>query len=205
MKSAKTKKTKKAKTKQAVAPARHTPKQSPSIGKTPQPVAPEHKSTAGTPQQPKDADADYTDANPESLFSAIFHVKKRAFLVAYVETGGIRRASALSQVDWRNHYNWLEADEEYRAAFEKARQLAGDLAEDEIYRRAFLGFDHPVIYEGQITTTYKDHSDNLAMFYLKGLRPERYRENVNLSGNVGVSVDDFYNKIAGHQSGEPKS
>jgi len=33
------------------------------------------------------------------------------------------------------------------------------------------------------------------MFYLKGLRPERYRENLNLSGNVGLSVDDFYNRI----------
>lgn len=33
------------------------------------------------------------------------------------------------------------------------------------------------------------------MFYLKGLRPERYRENLNLSGNVGLPVDDFYNRI----------
>jgi hypothetical protein len=56
-----------------------------------------------------------------------------------------------------------------------------------------------VIYEGKITTTYKDFSDTLAMFWLKGLKPERYRENVNLSGSVGLPVEDFYNRIAERQ------
>ena len=158
----------------------------------------EQRQTRSNAEQvkPPQAQQDESQSDDQSPFSAIYNPKKRAFLVAFVETGGIRRTSALSKVEWRNHYNWLEADEAYRTAFDKARQLAGDFAEDEIYRRAFLGFDHPVVYEGRITTTYKEFSDNLAMFYLKGLKPERYRENVNLSGNVGVSVDDFYNKIA---------
>ena len=42
--------------------------------------------------------------------------------------------------------------------------MAGDKAEDEVYRRGIEGFDHPVIYEGRITGTYKAFSDNLAMF-----------------------------------------
>jgi hypothetical protein len=124
------------------------------------------------------------------------NTKKRAFLAAFATAGGIRRASKLSKVDWRSHYHWLEADEDYKAAFEKARQLAGDFAEEEVYRRAFLGFDHPVTHQGEITTTYKDYSDTLAIFFLKGLKPERYRDNLNLSGSVGLPVDDFYNRIA---------
>jgi hypothetical protein len=38
--------------------------------------------------------------------------------------------------------------------------------------------------------------DTLAIFFLKGLKPERYRDNLNLSGSVGLPVDDFYNRIA---------
>jgi hypothetical protein len=36
------------------------------------------------------------------------------------------------------------------------------------------------------------------------LAPEKYRENVNLSGNVGLPVEDFYNRIAERQREEKK-
>lgn len=48
--------------------------------------------------------------------------------------------------------------------------------EAEVDRRAIEGIDHPVIYKGSITDSYKEYSDNLLMFRLKKLRPE-YREN----------------------------
>jgi recombinational DNA repair ATPase RecF len=69
--------------------------------------------------------------------------------------------------------------------------MSGDRAEDEVYRRAFEGFDHPVSYEGEITTTYKAYSDNLAMFFLKGLRPDRYRDNqagITLQGPTQINI-----------------
>ena len=46
----------------------------------------------------------------------------------------------------------------------------------EINRRAVEGVDHPIIYKGEITATYKQYSDNLLMFRAKRLDPE-YREN----------------------------
>ena len=49
----------------------------------------------------------------------------------------------------------------------------------EIDRRAFEGVDHPVIYQGKITDTYKDYSDNLAMFRVKKLDPS-YRDNYSV-------------------------
>jgi hypothetical protein len=69
--------------------------------------------------------------------------------------------------------------------------MSGDRAEDEVYRRAFEGFDHPVIYEGKITTHYKAYSDNLAMFFLKELRPDRYRDNqagIVLQGPTQINI-----------------
>jgi hypothetical protein len=90
-----------------------------------------------------------------------------------------------------SHYYWLKTDESYAQAFEQARQMSGDRAEDEVYRRAFEGVDHPIIYEGKITGNYKAYSDNLAMFFLKGLRPERYRDNqagITLNGPTQINI-----------------
>jgi hypothetical protein len=143
----------------------------------------------------------------EALFTTISNPKKRAFLAAFASCGHVVDAAKAAGISWTSHYNWLKAEDNaaYTEAFNRAREIAGDIAEGEIYRRGFLGYDHPVIHQGEITTTYKDYSDTLAIFWLKGLKPERYRENVNLSGNVGLPVDDFYNKIANRRRGETKS
>ena len=141
------------------------------------------------------------------MFQGISNPKKRAFLAAFSQCGSVSEAADQAEVHWSTHYKWLreENNAAYIDAFNRAREIAGDLAESEIYRRAFLGYDHPITYEGEITGTYKAYSDNLAMFFLKGLKPERYRENVNLSGNVGLPVDDFFNRIAARQREEKKS
>jgi len=143
----------------------------------------------------------------ELLFPTICNPKKRAFLAAFACCGHVVAAAKRARISWTSHYNWLKDEDSaaYTEAFNRSRDIAGDIAEGEIYRRAFLGFNHPVIYEGEITTTYKDFSDTLAMFWLKGLKPERYRENVNLSGSVGLPVDDFYNRIAAREREEKKS
>ena len=155
----------------------------------------------------KTAPANTEPPADELLFPTISNPKKRAFLAAFATCGHVVAASKKARVSWTSHYNWLKDEDgaAYTEAFNRAREIAGDIAEGEIYRRAFLGFDHPVIYEGQITTTYKTYSDSLAMFFLKGLKPERYRENLNLSGSVGLPVDDFFNRIAERQREETKS
>src|SRR5437016_5161326 len=147
------------------------------------------------------------DLEPELLFQGISNPKKRRFLAAFAQCGSVTDAAKQAEIHFTSHYHWLKEDENvaYTEAFNRARDIAGDFAEGEIYRRAFLGFDHPVIYEGKITTTYKDYADTLAMFWLKGLKPERYRENLNLSGSVGLPVDDFYNRIAERKREEKKS
>jgi hypothetical protein len=59
------------------------------------------------------------------------------------------------------------------------------------FSRPFEGFDHPIIYAGKITGSYKAYSDNLAMFFLKGLRPERYRDSqagIVLQGPTQINI-----------------
>jgi len=132
----------------------------------------------------------------EALFTTISNPKKRAFLAAFASCGHVVDAAKAAGISWTSHYNWLKAEDNtaYTEAFNRAREIAGDIAEGEIYRRAFLGYDHPVVYEGEITTTYKAFADTLAMFWLKGLKPDRYRENQKIDLNV-TGPEDFYRDI----------
>src|SRR5262245_22304189 len=111
-----------------------------------------------------------------ATFQGISNSKKRAFLVAYARTGRITAASRLSRMQWRSHYNWLRDDPDYERAFEEAKRMAADFAEDDVLKRAFEGEYKPIIYQGKIRGRYKEKSDMLAMFALKGLMPQKYRE-----------------------------
>lgn len=125
----------------------------------------------------------------ESPFRKFKHPLKRKFLRAFAQIGMVGKAAEAAGIDRDYHYYWLRSDENYVAAFKQARQMAGDKAEDEVVRRE--GFDHPIIYEGKVTGSYKAYSDNLAMFFLKGLRPERYRDNqggVVLNGPTQINI-----------------
>ncbi|SRR5713226_9681044 len=122
-----------------------------------------------------------------SVFRSIRHPQKRAFLRAYSELGRIGKAAEAIGMNRDMHYHWLK-DEAYAEAFKKAQLMAGNNAEDEVYRRAFDGRDKPLVYEGKISkdedgnpVTVKEHSDLLAMFFLKGIFPEKYRDNAQIN------------------------
>lgn len=125
-------------------------------------------------------------------FQKITHPKKRAWLVAYAQTGTIAATSKLTGMDWRNHSHWLNKDADYKLAFDIAKQIAGDLIEDSTIDAATAGDNVPVIYEGKITQHYKRKSDVLRMFVLKGRKPE-YRDLFNVAAVTGpVSLSITY-------------
>lgn len=120
----------------------------------------------------------------KELFRKVKTPKRRAFLRAFSRIGRYVKAAKAAKINLDCHYYWLKKDKAYAVAFELARQMAGDRAEDEVHRRAFEGWDHPVIHQGAITTHYKQPSDLLAIFHLKGLRPEKYRDSAPIY-NIG--------------------
>jgi hypothetical protein len=130
------------------------------------------------------------DEERKQLFKQVINPKKRAFLEHFARSGRVMQSCEAAGIHFTTHYHWKKHDKKYLAAVEQAEQIAADFMEDEIHRRAFDGFDHPVTYEGRITDTYKEYSDNLAMFRLKKLRPE-YRDSFSMnqfSGPVQVNV-----------------
>jgi hypothetical protein len=113
---------------------------------------------------------------------------QQAFLRAYAETGNISAAAVLASVGRRTHYDWLQADPAYAAAFSEAADEAADALEGEARRRALQGVDQPVfgsmgngLGTGEVGLIRK-YSDTLLIFLLKGARPEKYAERHKHSG-----------------------
>jgi len=112
-----------------------------------------------------------------AIFADVSNRNQRAFLAAFIVTKGIRRAERLSGLTHWSHYHWLKTDPLYRRRFELVRRIVTDEAEEEAYRRAFLGYDTPIVDRGKTAGYYKRYSDALAMLLLKGFKPEVYRVN----------------------------
>ncbi len=136
----------------------------------------------------------------------IAHPQQRAFLAAFRETGNVRLTCEVAGVGRNSHYRWLEKDSEYREAFELAKEDAADILEAEAYRRAVEGVEKPVgWYKGKPGGTVREYSDILLIFLLKALRPEKYRERVEVRGSL-AHID--FNRLSDDQlariaAGEP--
>ena len=113
------------------------------------------------------------------------HPKKRAFLAAFRESGNVRLACETAGVGRSSTYRWLDEDAEYREAFDLAKEDAADTLEAEAYRRAVRGVKKPVgWYKGEPGGQVTEYSDTLLIFLLKGARPEKYRERLELRGAI---------------------
>lgn len=91
-------------------------------------------------------------------FVQVVHPKKRAFLLAFMETGSVTESTQIAGVGRQTHYDWLKNDSEYASVFADAEAIAVQSLEDEARKRAKAG------------------SDTLLIFLLKGLRPDRYKD-----------------------------
>lgn len=113
-------------------------------------------------------------------FTEIDSVKKRKFLNAFAQYGGILRAEEHSGVTRQSHYHWLKEDPEYAKAFKEAFEMAGDMLENEAFRRAHDGVAKPVYQGKKLVGHVQEYSDTLLIFLLKGLRPEKYRDRLQV-------------------------
>lgn len=76
---------------------------------------------------------------------------------------------------------WLEL-------WEESLELFADELEVEMHRRAVHGTDKPVFYKGEEVGAIREYSDTLALALAKGVRPEKFRENVKVEGSITGGV-----------------
>lgn len=122
--------------------------------------------------------------------------KKNKFLNLYVSFGTIGKAAEKAGIARQTHYDWLNSDDSYKVAFEKAREMTGDILEDEAMRRA-MGYEEPVFYKGKKVGTRIVYSDFLMKFLLQGAKPDKYKERVQQEtvdvGADGIGWEDSVN------------
>lgn len=130
--------------------------------------------------------------------------KKQDFLERFTEAGTVQYAAALAGVGRRTVYEWLEADPIFAAEFKRAEEDVADKLEAEAIRRACEGIDKPVYYQGQKVDTYKEKSDTLLIFLLKGQKPEKYGDKVRQehtgAGGGPIRVDFGVSRPTGRDS-----
>ena len=114
--------------------------------------------------------------------------RKTLFLEAYEADGSISGAAKKVHVSVASHYDWLRADDDYAKRFKAAHEAMVDVAEKELRRRGVAGYDKPIVYQGEITGTVKEHSDACLIFYLKGRRSDVFKEKTEVTGRDGAPL-----------------
>jgi AcrR family transcriptional regulator len=127
---------------------------------------------------------------------------KKLFLEAFAGPHPtVSHAAKAAGIGRRTVYDWLERDAEFREAFKSAEQEAFDTLEREAVRRAAEGVEEPVYAGGKQVGSIRKYSDTLLIFLLKGARPSKYRERIDVTiqarekaqkvaDELGVSVDE---------------
>lgn len=131
----------------------------------------------GTPCPAKArAGTDRCGRHPTDSTDKTGHEKRMAFLEAYALVGNVSDAASHAGVARTMHYEWLD-DPQYAEAFHHAREQAADRLEREAVKRATAGIEKAVWYKGEQVGTERHYSDVLLIFLLKGMRPEKFRDN----------------------------
>ena len=133
--------------------------------------------------------------------------KLSAFCAALANSGGnVTRACEAVAISRVTAYEWRKNDPAFAEAWDEAKAIGLDALEDEATRRAFEGVDKPIVHLGVITDTVKEYSDTLAIFLLKGGKPEKYRERVSqeLTGRGGGPIQQQQVVIATGVPTEPE-
>ncbi len=144
---------------------------------------------------------------------------KPKFLKALAESGNVRIACEVAVVDRVTAYEHRKSDPEFAKGWSVALNESADVLEAEARRRACDGVDEPVIHQGQlmgvfvnadgqivqadtpgatkIPLTVKKYSDTLLIFLLKGIRPNKFRDNAKVehSGPKGAAIPVSFEKL----------
>jgi hypothetical protein len=97
------------------------------------------------------------------------------FFTALSNAHAVRAACAMALYAPRSVYNWRRDEPAFAARWAIAKQMAGDLLEEEADRRGRDGIEVPVLHRGKQTGTKRKFSDRLLFARLQAERPAHYR------------------------------
>lgn len=115
--------------------------------------------------------------------------KREKFLAVLEECGNVSKACKSIGISRTCAYDHKNNDPEFHDAWEECWENFLDECEDELVRRAFTGVEKELAYQGKLTgDTITEKSDTLLMFYMKGNRPEKYKDRQEITGKDGGPI-----------------
>lgn len=114
--------------------------------------------------------------------------KREIFLKSLEECPIINRAISKIRISRSFLYKFRSENPDFAAEWDAAKDRGIDALEDEAMRRALVGTDKPIYQGGKKVGTVREFSDTLAIFLLKGNRPNKYRDRHELSGADGMPL-----------------
>jgi hypothetical protein len=106
------------------------------------------------------------------------------YLEGVRQFGTLIHACQLAHVSPHTIYAWREHDETFVLRENEAQEHLTQDLEREALRRALEGFDRPVYQKGELVGYERVYSESLMNTLLRARRPDKYRENINVSGSV---------------------
>ena len=111
--------------------------------------------------------------------------KQQAFLILYSHFGVISKSAQAVGVGYDTIARQLKSDPVFKKLFERAKIVAADTVEAEVFKRAVEGWEEPVWYQGEIVGHTLKKSDRMLELLAKGVRPDKFSEKMQLSGKGG--------------------
>jgi hypothetical protein len=111
-------------------------------------------------------------------------VQKERYLHGFAVDCTMTSGCQLAQCDYSTVHKWREMDDTFVLRENELRTQLADRLEHEALRRAYEGYDRPVFQRGVQVGVERVYSDVLLKMMLSAMKPDKYRENVHVSGTV---------------------
>lgn len=124
--------------------------------------------------------------------------QKEWYFKGFAEDCTMTSGCLSARIDFNTVYKWREQDDTFVLRENQLRSELADRLEKESLRRALIGWDRPIYQKGVLCGYERVYSDTLMKMWLAAIRPEKFRENINVSGQV----EQIVRQVAGFNASE---
>jgi hypothetical protein len=125
-------------------------------------------------------------------------VQKAKYLEGFAFDCTLTAGCKAANVHFHTVYQWREMDDDFVMRENELRVELADRLEAEAIRRAFVGWDRPIYQRGELVGYERVYDGSLLKMLLAAARPEKFRENINVSGQV----EQIVRQVAGFDASE---
>lgn len=125
-------------------------------------------------------------------------IQKARYLAGFAADCTLTTGCRAGLVSPNTVYQWREMDDEFVIRENELRIQLADRLEGEAIRRGYEGWDRPVYQGGSLVGYERVYSDSLLKLMLSAVKPEKFRENLHVSG----MVEQVVRQVAGFDARE---